>query len=591
MAEQRDPGDIASLFGLDPLLETPAEYRRSDEATLRLYRRVATELRAELLDVAADLRRENDHAVRYTYCVDFNAIYSALNWFSARSREAAWSRLAFDLLASRMVLLPGALFELMRYLRRRERQTEEAIGTQVVSAFQKAFEEFDADTLGEFGKLYTRLQRRIEKAPLDVEAKYLNLLLGERFSPLDSSIDLKPNDDVFYRAAYLLSHGHRLATWLNNRADALDFSIAYELTAQRRRAGEVFMILSAAPSYRRLAHLVPVSEEQVALTQTSIVRSPKVVAMHQLFRQAGMKAGEAEDLTWRAIDRLATYAAEIDFHLEARASSKRRRVSRAQWDTPEDTLIHLLASMERIQAELRKAESRRERRLGDVQLDAGDEDILRKVRLRVWQLLQESETRALLSKYVEPRPAQLTWQEHRPEGRRELPKRYTVMADGSALAYCYEYEGFVGFYCLSEASLEQFLAVFNHVRDRCSAGRIVGSWRRPPKTQTGIRIIYSDQEGSLRWDDVSVPVSALTLAKDVGCSPDDISFLRLDTPWFDASFESGMCAIATHLPLFEEVAEFLAAVARTPVESGKLGPLLSEIFRDRLDLVSAGTSV
>ena len=207
--------------------------------------------------------------------------------------------------------------------------------------------------------------------------------------------------------------------------------------------------------------------------------------------------------------------------------------------------------------------------------------------MRLRKSVAEAGFGPLLERYVEPRKIDLDWAavDEKVDDKMSAPRRYVVTANRHPVVHAYEYPDFIGAYSVSRSALEQFLGIFNHVRDRCYARSTVGGWDRAVKDQRGVAVGYGDGlYAEFRWRDLPLPISALTLSGYLRCTPDEIQFLRLDTSWFDATFEDGFCAIATHLPIMEEISEFLRALTQPAVEAAALKNVLDGVFRDSVVL-------
>src|SRR5207245_1762705 len=71
--------------------------------------------------------------------VDFDVIYSALHLIADKSSDSFWASVALDIEAFDLVLLPGTLFELVDYIKKRESRAG-LFDTQITRAFLSAFE-------------------------------------------------------------------------------------------------------------------------------------------------------------------------------------------------------------------------------------------------------------------------------------------------------------------------------------------------------------------------------------------------------------------------------------------------------------------
>src|SRR5205814_1520628 len=92
---------------------------------------VAQILETEVRRIALDCNSLDRQRIKLKVCVDFDVIHSALN------TNSFWASVALDLEAFDLYLLPGTLFELVGYIRRKEYKAS-IFEKQITQAFISA---------------------------------------------------------------------------------------------------------------------------------------------------------------------------------------------------------------------------------------------------------------------------------------------------------------------------------------------------------------------------------------------------------------------------------------------------------------------
>jgi hypothetical protein len=137
--------------------------------------------------------------------------------------------------------------------------------------------------------------------------------------------------------------------------------------------------------------------------------------------------------------------------------------------------------------------------------------------------------------------------------------------------------------------LEQFVAVTNYIRHQIVHKVGVGTLEDKKKSEASIVVKVCDEFKTLKRPDW--PLSTRTVCDEAKCQLEEIEFIRLNTHWFDASFETCMtsegdlerwCGIASHLDIVDEMAFFASELSLPDFRNADY----AEKFREIMSLSS-----
>ncbi|WP_346894788.1 hypothetical protein [uncultured Roseibium sp.] len=193
----------------------------------------------KLLPRFRDVARNN---VEEIYYLDFDVIYSAINWIgplakeeSFVSRDSFWSSLAINLLSTKMYVLPGTVFEIVQFARKQTALQRKIESSQIAEVFLHEFQ-----NKSEFSKSRTFLDtvNTLKRIQFGEKTYFiLNKIFSQNAIFHHFYKGYQFDRDIFQSAyTYLRSISSRRDQYINNRVDAMNFAIcAYynELDHQR----------------------------------------------------------------------------------------------------------------------------------------------------------------------------------------------------------------------------------------------------------------------------------------------------------------------------------------------------------------------
>ena len=204
---------------------------RGTEAALEAADKAARDLQDDLEHVAEDLRVDSARGIQTLLCVDFDVIRSSLEWFAEESHESLWSSLCINFSRKNLVFLPGSLFETLSFVK-----SHHKIARNIsLSPFRDLFYDdvsrfYDNATVPEIE--YRSTLQSFERISVAPKTLYMLKSLQGRLLKAQQH-QLPPVDrDVFDWASETLSVGMRSDRWINNRVDAINYSLVHKLNQE-----------------------------------------------------------------------------------------------------------------------------------------------------------------------------------------------------------------------------------------------------------------------------------------------------------------------------------------------------------------------
>lgn len=279
------------------------------------------------------------------YCLDFDVLFPAINWlkeptadeFHAHS-EAFWTSLILSLPTFDIYLLPGTLWELFDYSKRRLRTIRKLYDTQFGLSFMRAFEKYSLAHLGDSEHSeeiphYTDALARFQSRTIDKEEYYILSILQQKAALLPPPFP-PINRHIFYRSNQFLARGHRIDRTLNNRVDAHNLSLIYALNNAHKGDDGRYVLISNSRTMPELdGHLTQAFEWNVAsrvapyqalhnrhvsASGPKNVWSPRRAAIFQLLGlAAGNDIDQAVTYSWQLLASIRDAKAVIAQHIAA----------------------------------------------------------------------------------------------------------------------------------------------------------------------------------------------------------------------------------------------------------------------------------
>jgi hypothetical protein len=589
--------EIPELLGVKSQYAAP---ERAEDISVEEIDRLFDEserLRKELLELAAQLRTDVRLGIRTLYCLDFSVIRSAIDWDRSIDSAELWSGICVQLGTQDLILLPGALFEAIRYLRTR------AALSSVVNT-NPFFEVFERASLDEsFSHKY--LKQQYPGAVQDFSA--INLFRDDLYiidifqrhlaSPHEHTM---PGMDrsMFHRGIDILSFGSRADRWMNNRADSVNYALCHSLNQGIDKTKTRYLFVSDAPSMRKLDRGLYATHALGRATRhfnsEGLVRPTRSAAIHQILLRRATDQTPPDTLALNLVDDLANYQSKLSSMRRqhhgtrprpAAAMSERTKANAAL--TPSDLsidshLIHLISKLDFMQNIMKGTDA-----TGIASFVGRRAD-----KITVRQFYDQIDK--MLSTALEETSYSSVFAQHDTETHKlklvELDKgpglyiREHGLSDEAGLnvAYIREFSDMVTAYTFNASvPLAEFLAAVNYLKadviGRMAKGEILDP--KPFQTDT----VYVGVKGAAvsSFECAShADYDLVAIADTLGVIASDIIFIRIDNNLVSMSFEGDLLAISTAYKLHQQMEDFLATLI--PAERKVYSPqvALKKFFQD-----------
>lgn len=547
-------------------------------------------LHNEFHDIASTMSLDARHGYTTRYALDFDVIMNALDLHARNSYQQFWSVVAIILGSHNIVLLPGTLFELKKYLAEKARHLEgiasRTLGTKLAGL---------ATSL-----LRTNQSRSQYSSELD-DFKSWDVGSRDRYifgliqNNLADHQDLPSVDrDLFENAVGFLSRGSRVDRWENNRADAINYGVLHKLNGFIDSNGVRHILVSNTGAMKDLdqamratfnfagSHLEPSPD----LFRAGFVWNARSTALHQLLLRAGGGEAGAESVAWKILSNISDYRKRL---AETRAEFLALR-------TPtlpqlEDLLIDVVTSFDDIQRQLDTHTDAPLIALEGTEYQSKDpEKFYRHMEQFIDRRLLDTGYRYTFTREDTSKvPFQL--RKAAPFGRStsfelhdELTQFVARFVEGEEVVLFTE----------CNISLEEFLTSVDTVQAMILSQVTLGKlsleqlYDDDPKCFEDFVMARIQGKGTkYAYTMSNSSYSALSLSEMFHCFPSDINFVRIDAPLLSYSFEGDIIGISSRYKLPNEFETFLSGVVH-PRYKGRdfKTPIDSYFKRTRFDFAS-----
>ena len=267
------------------------------------------------------------------FCVDFDVLYAASEWSGDSDGAPFWSALLFYLDANKHVLLPGTLFEILRYFEfwthsidspsGTVRVREDALG-DVGHAFYRAFagrQKFDLEFLQHSEKVSMKFK---DSEFLMNQMKFIFNTMRNKCDIL-SAVKIREFDhSTFETSANILAHAHRKEKTINNRVDALNFTVIQQINRASNEFPPRVILVSNSRALRILQRTIVNPRSSQVRRAMHNVWSTRAASIFQLLCSVSQSLQEASEHSWELyqdlIDERRALLAEISRTKEGKKS-------------------------------------------------------------------------------------------------------------------------------------------------------------------------------------------------------------------------------------------------------------------------------
>jgi hypothetical protein len=580
----------------------------ANESTLDGAERSAENLEREIRRAAMDIDALELDGKKVRLCVDFDVIHAAvmLQRKSAEDQPSFWSSLFLDQRnGSDLVILPGTLYELIQFSRRQQRRSG-AFNTDFAEAFEKSFSTTKFNQV-DILSTYAPLIERIADNTWFGDSAYLLHLLRDGLSHLRADQLVVPDHEVFYKCVYFLAEGARSHRLASNRADAYNIALISALNRISDSTGCLYALTSVSSEVARLNEFVfsksDPEKRARKLAEVPVVWRPRKAFIHQLLHAAAGHGSGASVFAWRLVERLVVYRAAITRIKNQRVAWK-KNPARTNAGEPresvsgDDLLIGLLSSVEVLQEKFSSAHIALQERLTEEKVTynvRAASIAYRAVSKRLESLLAETQAAfGPVAEWIRPKPIAISIQPI--EGVTGEFSHFDIKdsSDQSSLAGVYTGRGLVGAYLDTTANLDKFVAVFNHIRHEMAVETSLGRLSAEMKGDAGVIIGASGEMYRFDLQEFDFPISTYEIIVKCPAASESLAFLRINTGWFDVSFEragaSFRAAVASHVRMASQFSFFLSELIAVDKRGAEFAAVFKGMFENAGEIRGADAS-
>jgi len=537
----------------------PTEQER---ATLQDLDDLAIGLQRDLTIIAEDLRLDASNSVEALFCIDFDVIRSSLNWLEDQSVNGLFSSLCIQFNQSGSVLLPGTLFELQNFLAKRFDRSPDSRSNAFAETFLNELYYSSTQNVDQSQERFDQALSQFKSSELIPKDLFLLNILKQSIRESSYHQFEKLNPTIFSHASDILSQGARADRWINNRVDAINYSLAHKMNQSVRRSGRRYVVVSNAPSMQRLdtAFGAIVGWDGASnYIAEGTVRSARMAAIYQMLVFAGQGVAGGERIAFKMLADLAQYRAQIRqvtsmIHKYAGKSDEVALSIKGHF-------LKLLSSFDVFQNIIDDFRQNTNHRLALFQ-----HEYLAKDPAAFY--LEMSEQISVLLKtdgYLVPLSVQDLDKIELSIRRRLRDTRFTYKAEfsvedimGNSAAIVRQYKDHNAFFTISKPPITEFFRTINLVKSKIFSKLTKNEYRTVAGSETDT-VVLGITNGSI--EHLETPARAdyvlFDLCAEFDVLPEDVLFARIDNEWFSASFEADLVAITTKYQIPEEIALFL----------------------------------
>jgi len=410
---------------------------------------------------------------------------------------------------------------------------------------------------------YAELMAELPHLAISSELDFVFKLLVSRVETIDSYPQLDFNE--FYHTIFELSrYQTRENRAINNRVDAHNYCLVQALNKTYVESGRRYILVSNTQSlintdqHNNRRQQKDLSEGSLT---SALVWPPKATAIHQLTQLAVSEDVEPDRFCWQIVERIVSYRLQLS-KLLRKHDSPYDLFLEADKERVDDAYIHLISSLSALQDML--STKRLYARIDDKSLWSD-----RELRINPDQLFEE--VKKTLDKVRYSEFMQTLVIPHQTPGKNgdNLQFRITNSMTNDSLINAvvfdknrktenvmglYKNSSFFGFYFQSVGSYEEFLGLANFLLGVIDANFSAGMMTKEPN---GSQFVLVGIAGSREFQSVPfsrVHLSMLDICKKLEITPNRINFMRINSRWFDSSFELTPgnsklrhCGFATHI--------------------------------------------
>jgi hypothetical protein len=560
------------------------------------------------------LRATSAHPI---YCIDYDVLFPSVlsieNPSGDETEAAFWSSLTLHAQDVPIVLLPGTLFEILNYAEHRLDFAKGIRQTPFGNAFITSMSSLDVESRQEVAKvggfqdkvLEAFQNSTIRNATFNKEELYLHSIISRAHSitaPFPA-IDKQ----LFYQCIVQLSQGSRVTKTNNNRVDALNYALLSALNSGR--IDQRHYLVSSSHFMRHLDnqawHRNTLDDDRRGTSSTNalalwriqnrrFVMSPRRAAIFRLITSAGDGVGS----------RSAKLAFELQVALQEAQQQVVRQIAKREDPLTEDgrgqdvrsdnVFLQIISSFFGFQAKIAQAvkEKRDTIEVNTRQYALNNpvaffEDLFESVTRR----LREFGYREAINAELSTKPVDLKLIERDQDKRFSHSKHVDALGPSRDLVFSYFFYAADAknraqnhlFVSRGAMPVESFLDLFNVITSEVSAKVAARVYNHLERDTSHAKIIVGGNDRFVEepLDSFNGTLKAADLARRLNDSKSEITFVRINLPWFEMSYEGKAFAFASRMLMTDEVSLFLQETAAVGNRTANFRQLVTQLLRPK----------
>ena len=398
-----------------------------------------------------------------------------------------------------------------------------------------------------------------------------------------------PDYDIrlFSRACDFLAVGARADRYLNNRVDAINYSIAHRLNQSIESTGTKYYMVSNAPTMKKLDCFIAPEfglHKAARYFADGMIMTARAASMHQILLSAGGSPAGAERIAYIMLLDLANYNAQL-----ARLKSPTRsdRASFSQSASAENLLNTMLHSFNVFQKQIDHFREKQNDRLKLFNIEyrkRDPSDFYAELTSNVERILDRSGYSKSIDEWSGSERTLIV----APTGKlRPFTFRqsyeFRLPGDQGVAAFARLYKDHVAFFAISDAPVNEFIRTVDLAYSSLVSNLTKGKYRRfaggrNERVHIGVEGRSVLQLDFKRLDGFSLEA----ISKAADALPSEISFLRVDFSHFSVSFEGDVVAFTSNQRCIDEATLFVDELVEPEFKNRNMRSAIESVFSDWL---------
>lgn len=326
---------------VSPFLD-PARLSILNLAQIKILDKKVKNLASDVRVVAEEIRSQIDEKYDILFPLDFDIVYSAVDWKNKNSRNSFWSSIAVNFMGDKNTILPGSLYEMLKFSRRYlpagAGGFPNHLAEQIFQAFLSAP---DIRRSGDSG--YPAYLKSFLDAELASRALYVIKKMQNSISSLDFNPEEHINTSLLKTCSSFLAKGSRQDRDLNNYIDAYNISLAVGLNRRGYFNQKKLVIVSNSPAMAQLGRFLSSfsADTDKRNAESTVVWSARTAAIYKLLVYRSPSAYFSVRHAWDVYGQLCGFRRELD---RIREESSRQETTSVKeiWGNREENIDSIL---------------------------------------------------------------------------------------------------------------------------------------------------------------------------------------------------------------------------------------------------------